>query len=188
MPARPASRAFVSGTLAAAAVTLAASLAARRATGSSAAALNATSHFLWGERAAREDTYSVKYTATGFAANYGASIFWALFYEMLGGRKQRTRSRALLDGALVSAAAYVTDYHIVPKRLTPGFELRVPRMALAAVYGALALGLSLRDLIGIRSSSAGQRSAAPSYRSPPGRLGAELPTSKSSSSIVRSAQ
>ncbi len=38
-----------------------ASLAARRATGSSAAALNATSHFLWGERAAREDGYSMKY-------------------------------------------------------------------------------------------------------------------------------
>jgi hypothetical protein len=47
---------------------------------------------------------------------------------------------------VVSAAAYVTDYHVVPKRLTPGFELRVPRLALAGVYAALALGLSLRDL------------------------------------------
>lgn len=147
MLARPVSRALVSGTLAAAAVTLVASLAARRSTGSSAAALNATSHFLWGERAGSEDAYSMKYTGTGFAANYGASIFWALFYELLGGGKRRTRPRALFDGTLVSAAAYVTDYHIVPKRLTPGFEMRLPRAALAGVYAALALGLSARDLL-----------------------------------------
>ncbi len=62
------SRALVSGTIAATAVTLVASFAARRATGSSAAALNATSHFLWGERAGRENAYSMKYTATGFEA------------------------------------------------------------------------------------------------------------------------
>jgi hypothetical protein len=140
------SRALVSGTLAAAAVTLVASLAARRATGSSAAALNATSHFLWGGRAGRQDEYSVKYTGTGFIANYGASVFWALFYEALGGSKHRRAGRALLDGALISAAAYVTDYHVVPKRLTPGFDMSVPRAALAFVYAALALGLSVRDL------------------------------------------
>jgi hypothetical protein len=140
------SRALVSGTIAAAAVTLVASLASRRATGSSAAALNASSHFLWGERAGRENAYSVKYTATGFTANFGASVFWALFYEAIGMGRRRSPARALLEGALVSAAAYVTDYHVVPKRLTPGFEMRVPRAALAGVYAALALGLSLRDL------------------------------------------
>jgi hypothetical protein len=141
-----ANRAFVSGTIAAAAVTLVASLAARRATGSSAAALNATSHFLWGERAGQENAYTVKYTGTGFVANYGASVFWAVFYEALGRGQPRSPARALLDGALISAAAYVTDYHVVPKRLTPGFEMRIPRAALACVYGALAVGLSLRDL------------------------------------------
>lgn len=139
-------RALVSGTIAAAAVTLVASLAARRATGSPAAALNATSHFLWGERAGQENAYSVKYTGTGFIANYSASVFWALFYEALGQRKPRRPARALLDGALVSAAAYITDYHVVPKRLTPGFEMRVPPAALACVYAALAFGLSLREL------------------------------------------
>lgn len=152
MLAQAASRALVSGTLAAVAVTLAASFATRRAAGSSAAALNATSHFLWGERAARQDDYSVKYTGVGFAANHGASIFWALLYEMLAERAAPTPARALLHGALVSAAAYATDYHIVPKRLTPGFELRLPRAALALVYGALALGLSARDLMAGRGA------------------------------------
>lgn len=71
-------RALVSGSVAAAAVTLVASLAGRRATGSYAAPLNATSHFLWGGRAGRRNDYSLKYTASGFIANYGAAVFWAL--------------------------------------------------------------------------------------------------------------
>jgi hypothetical protein len=140
--------ALISGSLAAVAVTLVASLAGRRATGSSAAALNATSHFLWGDSdAARRNAYSLKYTGVGFAANYGASIFWALLYEVLGSRR-RTPARALRDAAATAAIAYIVDYHAVPKRLTPGFELRVPPRALAAVYAALALGLSLKDLYG----------------------------------------
>jgi hypothetical protein len=139
-------RALVSGTLAAAAVTVVASIASRRATGSAASALNATSHFLWGDRAARRNAYSVKYTGVGFAANYGASVFWALLYEALGRGRRRSAGQALRDGAITSAVAYVVDYHVVPRRLTPGFELRVPGRALAAVYGALAVGLALRDM------------------------------------------
>ena len=77
----PMPKVFLSGTLAAAAVTLVASIASRRATGAYASALNAASHFLWGDRAARRHAYSWKYTGIGFAANYGASVFWALFYE-----------------------------------------------------------------------------------------------------------
>ena len=138
---------FLSGTLAAAAVTLVASLASRRATGSYASALNAASHFLWGDRAARRHSYSMKYTGIGFAANYGASVFWALFYEALGLGRRRRPARALRDGALVSGLAYVVDYHLVPRRLTPGFELRLSNRALAGVYAALAVGLALRDVI-----------------------------------------
>lgn len=139
-------RALVSGTLAAAAVTVVASVAARRATGSSAAALNATSHFLWGDRSARRNALSLKYTGVGAAANYGASVFWALFYEALRPRRH-TRAHALRDGALVSTLAYVVDYHVVPRRLTPGFELRLSGRALAGIYAALALGLAARDLV-----------------------------------------
>ncbi len=73
-------------------------------------------------------------------------MFWALLYEALGRRRRRSAGRALRDGAITSAAAYVVDYHVVPRRLTPGFELRVPGRALAAVYGALAVGLALRGM------------------------------------------
>ena len=139
-------RALISGTLAAAATAVAASLAGRRATGSYAASLNATSHIVWGEDAARQNAGSLKYTATGLALNYGASIFWALCYEWAAGRGRRSRRRALLSGTSVAAVAYLTDYHVVPQRLTPGFEMRLPGKGLAWIYAALALGLCARDL------------------------------------------
>jgi hypothetical protein len=133
-------RALISGGVAAIATTLVAALAGRRATGSYAAPLNATSHFLWGDVAARKNPLSLKYTGVGLAANAGACVFWAVFYESLGKR------RALRNGALVSGLAYVTDYYLVPRRLTPGFELRLGRGALFAIYAALAVGLSGRDV------------------------------------------
>jgi hypothetical protein len=139
-------RALISGTLAAAAVTVVASIASRRKTGSYPAAINATSHFLWNQRAAEQDDYSWKYTATGFATNWAASLFWALFYEALRSKKPRT-GEAALRAVVMSAAAYVTDYHLVPKRLTPGFELRLPRLMLLPIYAALALGLAAPDLL-----------------------------------------
>jgi hypothetical protein len=140
-------RALVSGTLAAVAVTAVASMASRRSTGSYASALNATSHVLWGREAAMRNAVTLKYTATGALTNVGASVFWALLYEALCARSKRLRaSGAMARALLVSGAAYVVDYHVVPKRFTPGFELRLPGRALAAIYAALAFGLSCREL------------------------------------------
>src|SRR5690606_37895729 len=111
---------------------------------------------------------SLKYTGVGAAANYGASVFWALFYELVARRAHRTRSGALLDGALVSAAAYVTDYHLVPRRLTPGFELRLPGGALACLYAALAVGLSARDFLFPRLARVRVRHTGRTQRLAPG--------------------
>jgi hypothetical protein len=140
-------RALVSGTLAAATTTLAAALAGRHATGSYAAPINATSHILWGEAAAHENKPSIKYTATGLLLNHGATIFWAVFYEMLSGGVRVARGRALLDGVLVSTAAYMIDYYVVSRRLTPGFELRLSGKGLRLIYSALAAGLCIRDVL-----------------------------------------
>jgi hypothetical protein len=136
-------RALVSGGSAALATALVAVFAGKHFAGAPAAPLNATSHFLWGAEAGRKDAVSLRHTGLGLATHFSASVFWALFYEAL----PKGRARALPNGALISAAAYVTDYYIVPKRLTPGFELRLPGRALAAIYGAFALGLSVRDLL-----------------------------------------
>jgi hypothetical protein len=124
----------VSGALAGTAAAIAVSLASRRQAGTYAAPLNATSHIVWGDEAARHDRVSAKYTGTGALLHYGAALFWAVMYEALPGR-------ASLRAALTALSAYVVDYHVVPRRLTPGFELRVSPAALAGVYGALALGL-----------------------------------------------
>lgn len=51
-------------------------------------------------------------------------------------------ARALPGGACVAALAYVTDYHLVPARLTPGFERHLSRRALFFVYAVLAMALA----------------------------------------------
>ena len=48
---------------------------------------------------------------------------------------------SIVRGIATSALAYVTDYYIVPRRFTPGFELCLPRRSFPWLYGALAVGL-----------------------------------------------
>lgn len=139
-------RALVSGTTAAALATVAAAVAGRLVTGSYAAPINATSHVAWGEEAAHQNALSIKYTGMGALLNYGGSIFWALFYEGLMGKRHKP-AYALLNGGIVSTAAYVTDYYLVPQRFTPGFEKRLPGKCLALIYGAFGAGLCMRDLL-----------------------------------------
>jgi hypothetical protein len=106
--------------------------------------------------------------------NHGSAIFWAWFYEKLFGARvagaaassyangrangangRRTKGRTatpslaqpILGAAAVAASAYVIDYHLIPKRFTPGFEKRVSGKSLAAIFAALAIGLAARDLI-----------------------------------------
>jgi hypothetical protein len=139
--------ALVSGTLAGVASAATATLAGRSMGAAPAAALNAVSHVLWGDRAGRQDAASGRYTVTGFVINHAASIFWAAGYEVLRRRLPQTAAGALASGAAIAALAYLVDYRLVPRRLTPGFELRLGPPQLAAIYGAIALSLPLRDLL-----------------------------------------
>jgi hypothetical protein len=169
----------VSGTLGGLAAAAAASLAGKREDDHYAAPLNATSHIIWGDEAAHQDKPSLKYTLTGFLLNHASAIFWALFYEKLlgrgesredqgwrrpknwneGGRGRQKESsgepllKPLLEAAVVTAGAYVTDYYLVPKRFTPGFEKRLSGRSLFGIYVALAVGLAARDVIGAGKAS-----------------------------------
>ncbi|RPE76915.1 hypothetical protein EDC50_2167 [Vulcaniibacterium tengchongense] len=134
-------RALASATCASVLSTWVVSLAGRKATGSAASATNATSHWLWGERARRVHRVDVRHTVAGYAIHHASSFFWALFYEAW--RERRPRSRAWPPALAVSAAAYLVDYHVVPRRLTPGFERHLGGPAMAATYAAFALGLTL---------------------------------------------
>jgi hypothetical protein len=155
-------RALASGTVAGITSAATAALAGKREDNSYAAPLNATSHVLWGDEAAAQDAASLKYTLTGFLINHAAAVFWAMFYERLFGRRGRASEadrslvKPLLGAAAVSAGAYITDYYLVPKRFTPGYEKRLSGKSMAAIYAMLALGFVAYDLL----DAAGERNKA----------------------------
>ncbi len=138
------------GAVAGAATTLAVAACGELEDRNAIAPLNAVSHIAWGDNAALQDKPSWKYTATGLALNAAAVIGWATVYEWLFGRaaEKGNVAAAVAGGAAMSAVAYVTDYHVVPERFTPGFEKRLSNASLLAVYGALALGLACGSLCG----------------------------------------
>jgi hypothetical protein len=116
-----------------------------------AAAFNAESHVLWGDEAARHDEVTARYTGVGAATHFGACVFWSAIYEALLGDPAATTPRQDFAGAAaVSAGAYVVDYHLVPKRFTPGFEMRFSAGDMIAFFATLAATLPLRRLLARR--------------------------------------
>ena len=131
------------------ATTLATGVLGKMETGSAVAPLNATSHIVWGDEATKKDALDTRHTLVGAALNTGAMYGWSAVMEVALGKWVRrgkgasgTLARAAIAGTAVSALAYVTDYFIVPKRLTPGFENRLSGAAMATTYGAMAAGLA----------------------------------------------
>jgi hypothetical protein len=104
-----------------------------------AAPLNGPSQWVWGKHAPYRNGFSVRHTVTGYAIHHVAATFWALLYEKL----RRGRRNALPLAVATSALAAVVDYKCTPRRLTPGFEKRLSKRALLAVYAAFALGLAV---------------------------------------------
>ena len=110
-----------------------------------AAALNATSHILWGEDAAKYDDWDVRHTLAGALLNAGAMGAWSVVQGLFPA--PRSLFGAARNGAAVTALAYFTDYHVVPQRLTPGFEHRLSRKSLLASYVVLAASLTLSGYV-----------------------------------------
>jgi hypothetical protein len=134
---------LASGTASALVSSAVLALAGRRETGSPFAPINAVSHWFFGDRATRRDGATAKYTLTGLVTHFGAALFWSSFYEALCAfRRNPTPASRLADAALVSAVACFVDYRLTPPRLTPGYEHRLSRGALALVYLSFAVGLA----------------------------------------------
>jgi hypothetical protein len=114
--------------------------------------LNAISHIVWGPAAGNESGFSLQYTTVGLLLNGVACGFWAWFQERGRGWIPNPGSipMLLLSASGVSALAYVTDYHLVPRRFTPGFELSLSRRSFPWLYGALAVGLLIPGLLAAR--------------------------------------
>ncbi|HUQ53847.1 MAG TPA: hypothetical protein VM692_16580 [Gammaproteobacteria bacterium] len=144
-------RAAAKGAFAGLAATAAIALAGRRETGSAIAPINATSHVLWGDEAGATNAVDVKHTVTGLLLNGGAGVFWALVHELLLTRlARRDRAAAIASGAAVAGLAYVVDYHLVPRRLSPGWELRLSPRSVWLGFVALGAALSVAALMRAR--------------------------------------
>lgn len=137
------------GTAANVASTLALAACSRRETGAPLAGINAVSHWAFGDEAARRDDFTVTHTVLGALTNQAASVFWAYVHERLfaARRRRATLPRVVGEAVATSALACAIDYTITPKRLTPGFELRLSRGALLVVYAAFAAGLAAASLL-----------------------------------------
>ena len=154
----PRCRLIVSGCLSGLAVAAVAAWRARVEGRSAWRPINGMSHMVWGRRAAVQERVTVRFTGAGLLLNGFACGCWAWLYRLMHplrpGPFPFVRSAGRAIG--VSALAYVTDYYLVPRRLTPGFELTLSRRSFPWVYGALAAGLVVPDwwaLVGSRSDT-----------------------------------
>ena len=123
---------------------VAAAIFSRRRNRRAAPAMNAVSHIAWGGEPPADVGAGGRNFVVGCALHLGAAMFWAAFFEGLFGREARRKpATAWAGGSGVAAAAFLTDYLVVPPRLRPGMEAFLPRRDLIGVYGALAVGFAL---------------------------------------------
>lgn len=142
-------RAAISGSCASAASTLALFHGGVRDCSSAIAPVNAVSHWLWKDKALRQHKTSLRYSLAGYCIHHLASIFWALAYEKLAYCRgdPPARTTAAAGAASVAALACVVDMRCTPERLTPGFERRLSKQSLVAVYAAFGIGLALHTVL-----------------------------------------
>jgi hypothetical protein len=141
-------RAIVPGSSASVLSTVALAALGKSEAGSMSAPTNAISHWLWGEKAARQDTVSSRYTLVGYVIHHASSTFWAVLFEKTMGEclDKKDPVFTVTAAMAVSAVACFVDYQLTPQRLHPGFEKRLSRPSLAVVYGAFGVGLALGAL------------------------------------------
>ena len=135
---------LVSGTVASVVSTVSLAILGKAELDKAAAPINGPSQWVWGKHAPYENRFSLRYTVTGYAIHHAASIFWASLYEKLRQRlgPPPDRTAPVASAIVITATAYAVDFHVIPKRLTPGFEHRLSKRSLQMVYGAFAIGLA----------------------------------------------
>ena len=122
---------------------IAAATASRIERGNADLAMHAVSHIAWGDDPESHTGRHPHNAVIGAALHHGASVFWATFFEALFGRAaERSTAAALVGGATIASAAYVTDYYVVSDRFKPGFEAHLSNRSLFFIYAALAAGLA----------------------------------------------
>ena len=145
-------RGMVSGTTSSLLSTLVLAATGKGETNSMFAPTNAISHWLWGDKAARRDALSWRYTLIGYAIHHASATFWAVLLERLMGERLNRASPAatVAVSTAASAIAAFTDYQLTPQRLHPGYEKRLSKPALTGVYAMFGLGLAAGVLLSRR--------------------------------------
>lgn len=138
-----------SGSIASVLSTLAVSVCSRWRVGSAATGTNAASQWLWYPRARFARAPSWRHTAVGYVIHHASSLLWATGYEATRPARASTSGRAV-RAAGIATLAYVVDYHVVPRRLSPGFEHKVGPAGMVAVYAAFAAGLWMSTRLATR--------------------------------------
>jgi hypothetical protein len=151
--------ALISGTVASIVSTISLAVSGKTELDKSAAPVNGPSQWIWGRHAPYKNRFSLRYTVVGYAIHHAASIFWAILHEKLRQRMGPANDTvaAIAPALVTTAAAYVIDFHVIPKRLTPGFEHRLSKRSLLMVYGTFALGLVTAVLMDRYSTTPAKR-------------------------------
>ncbi|WEX09577.1 hypothetical protein [Chelativorans sp. AA-79] len=105
--------------------------------------VSATSHWLHGDSAGRTAKADASHTGVGLVTNAASAMFWALpfaFWASRGG--PRSLTHLLCGASVLSALAALLDYGLLPRRLSPGWELAVSKRAVAGAFAAMAAGLA----------------------------------------------
>ena len=149
--------AAVAGALASVLSAAVLAVAGRRETPGAAAPINAVSQWLWGrQEALAADDADRRHTLNGYLIHHLASTFWAVLHTAALQRSAVPARPlpALAAATATSAVAAFVDLRCTPERLTPGFQHRLSSRALAATYGAFAIGLALGCLVMRRGRAA----------------------------------
>ena len=107
---------------------------------------NATSHWLHGDAAARDSRADAKRTLVGAVTHHLAAMFWAGILESVLGSRKRSLLVVALNGAAVAGLSALVDYVLIPRRLSPGWELALTRKSMAGAFSAMAAGLAVGAL------------------------------------------
>ena len=139
---------LLAGTASAIASTLALGLLAKLEGKGALQPINATSHWLHGEAAARFKDADIAHTGVGLATHQAATFFWAgLFNVWLSARRPQRPMSLFTQALAVSAIAAAVDYGATPKRFTPGWEFVLSKRSMAAAYAAMAFGMAVGGLL-----------------------------------------
>jgi hypothetical protein len=140
-------RAVFSGSLASVAIAFALTVLARREGKRALQPINATSHWLNGKHAGRVRKADAPHTLVGYLTHHVSAVFWAYLFERWLGSRRRGMLAVVPRAAVMSGIAAAVDYGLVPRRLTPGWELVVSNRSLKTAYVVMGLALAAGALL-----------------------------------------